>query len=74
MLYNGLAVRCIVGIMISANTIFMEHSRLEYNKIFSINETDFGRGHALPASETVVGEQGSGKHAASHDRGSAPAV
>ncbi len=61
------------GQMILANAIFMEHSRLAYNKIFSINETDIGRGHALPAGETVVGGQGSDKHAADHDRGSAPA-
>ncbi|CDQ09806.1 protein of unknown function [Acidithiobacillus ferrivorans] len=64
MLYNGLAVHCMAGMMISTNMIFTEHSRLEYNKIFSINETKFGRGHALPDGETVVGGQGSSKHAA----------
>jgi hypothetical protein len=42
MLYNGLAVHCVAGQMILANAIFMEHSRLAYNKIFSINETDIG--------------------------------
>ncbi|OCB02889.1 hypothetical protein BBC27_10910 [Acidithiobacillus ferrivorans] len=45
------------GMMISTNMIFTEHSRLEYNKIFSINETKFGRGHALPTARPLSADK-----------------